>query len=393
MKQLFFGALGVFLLCALTTGCSNDNNTAARIIVTVEGVDSVDYMYMSLAGQQKAETEKPIIGAAARGKDGNFALRIPDDANTYAVILQPQGLPMISSRHLVKTTLFPGENLSLNVKIEPQTSFLEYTLTGSPALEAEGEHRKERYENLLLEIEALSASIDMLKNEATKINVRKRLNELSDSIQRIKTDYIRNHPNEPLAGYYVATIGNIYAVDSLYDMLTDEVKNSNLKEMIDYTVKSSGEMTELLKNREGLTEGQPVKDFTLKNMKGEDFKLSSLYGQGKYIVLDFWGSWCEWCIKGMPEMKAAYEKYAATGKLEIVGICHGDTEKVWKKTVDKYELPWIQVLSEKGESDLTKSYGIQAFPTKIILTPDGIIAAAFEGESPEFYEKLDELLR
>lgn len=62
MKQLFFGALGVFLLCALTTGCSNDNNTAARIIVTVEGVDSVDYMYMSLAGQQKAETEKPIIG-------------------------------------------------------------------------------------------------------------------------------------------------------------------------------------------------------------------------------------------------------------------------------------------------------------------------------------------
>ena len=76
--------------------------------------------------------------------------------------------------------------------------------------------------------------------------------------------------------------------------------------------------------------GVEAPDFTLKDIKGNDFKLSSL--RGKIVVLDFWGSWCGWCIKGMPKMKEYYEKYK--GKFEILGVDCNDTEAKWKAAVE-----------------------------------------------------------
>ena len=79
------------------------------------------------------------------------------------------------------------------------------------------------------------------------------------------------------------------------------------------------------KAKEMQAEGAVVENFTLKDIQGNDFSLSSL--KGKYVVLDFWGSWCPWCIKGMPKMKEYYQKYQ--GKLEIVGVDCRDTDEKW----------------------------------------------------------------
>lgn len=67
----------------------------------------------------------------------------------------------------------------------------------------------------------------------------------------------------------------------------------------------------------------PAPDFTLKDIQGNDFSLSS--AKGKYVILDFWGSWCGWCIKGLPDMKKAYRKYKH--KVVFVGIDCNDTEE------------------------------------------------------------------
>ena len=58
--------------------------------------------------------------------------------------------------------------------------------------------------------------------------------------------------------------------------------------------------------------GVKAPDFTAQKVDGKSFTLSSL--QGKYVVLDFWGSWCRWCIKGFPDMKEAYAKHKGNGK-------------------------------------------------------------------------------
>lgn len=130
-------------------------------------------------------------------------------------------------------------------------------------------------------------------------------------------------------------------------------------------------------------------DFTLKDINGNDFTLSSL--RGKYVIIDFWGTWCGWCIKGMPDMKAYYAKYA--GKFEIVGVDCGDTEERWKAKVAELELPWIHVYYPKGDENAPKVlslYQVQGFPTKILVGPDGKIVKVVIGEDPAFYTFLDE---
>ena len=112
--------------------------------------------------------------------------------------------------------------------------------------------------------------------------------------------------------------------------------------------------------------GREAPDFTLNDLKGQPLSLSSL--RGKYVILDFWGSWCGWCIKGFPEMKEYYKKYA--GKFEILGVDCNDTEEKWRKAVSNEQLPWLHVYNPR---------------------PDGKIVKTIVGEDPAFYTFLDEL--
>ena len=133
-------------------------------------------------------------------------------------------------------------------------------------------------------------------------------------------------------------------------------------------------------------DGIEAPDFTLNDINGKPLTLSSL--RGKHVILDFWGSWCGWCIKGIPQMKEYYQKYA--GKFEILGIDCNDPEEKWKAAVEKYELPWLHVYNPRN-SDLLEQYEIEGFPTKIIVGPDGKIVKTIIGENPAFYTLLDQL--
>jgi thiol-disulfide isomerase/thioredoxin len=136
--------------------------------------------------------------------------------------------------------------------------------------------------------------------------------------------------------------------------------------------------------------GGPVApDFTLNDIQGKPLSLSSL--RGKYVVLDFWGSWCPWCIKGFPKMKEYYQKYA--GKFEIVGIDCNDPEQKWRTAVEKLGLPWLHVYCPSSNTSLLEDYAIQGFPTKVIVGPDGKIVQTIIGEDPQFYTLLDSLFQ
>lgn len=147
--------------------------------------------------------------------------------------------------------------------------------------------------------------------------------------------------------------------------------------------------TSLTSDPSTLTSENEAPDFTLNDLNGKPLTLSSL--RGKYVILDFWGSWCGWCIKGIPQMKEYYQKYA--GKFEILGIDCNDPEEKWKAAVEKYELPWLHVYNPRGESKVLEQYEIQGFPTKIIVGPDGKIVKTIIGEDPAFYAFLDELFK
>ena len=137
-------------------------------------------------------------------------------------------------------------------------------------------------------------------------------------------------------------------------------------------------------------DGELAPDFELPNLQGSTTKLSSL--RGKYVVLDFWGSWCVWCIRGIPKMKEAYTKYK--DKMEILGVDCRDTEEKWRAAVDEYQLPWLQVrCPDEQLQTIASQYSIEGFPTKVIIDPDGKLVRTVVGEDPAFYTFLDELFK
>ena len=161
--------------------------------------------------------------------------------------------------------------------------------------------------------------------------------------------------------------------------------NSTTDEQKDIQTEAVAEAND---SQEGIADGQMAPDFTLNDINGKPLSLSSL--RGKYVIIDFWGSWCIWCVRGMPKMKEYYQKYS--DKMEILGVDCNDPEKKWKDAVKELELPWKHVYNPKKSTEILMKYQIQGFPTKILVDPEGKIAKTVVGEDPNFYQYLDGLL-
>lgn len=198
-------------------------------------------------------------------------------------------------------------------------------------------------------------------------------------------EHARQHPNEEASAIVVTSFEGD-KLDVYLKLLSPEVKSGRMKPAIDAALNRMEADRKQKEAEKSVAEGKMAPDFTLNDLNGKPFTLSSL--RGKYVILDFWGSWCGWCIKGMPDMKKYYEKYR--GKFEIVGIDCNDSEQKWKKAVADNELPWINVKNETKDAT-PQRYAVKGYPTKVVVAPDGTIAKVIEGESPEFYTYLDEL--
>ncbi len=217
-----------------------------------------------------------------------------------------------------------------------------------------------------------------------------RTNENEDSLQKVYTahvlDYIKAHPDQEAAMVLVANL-DYENLKKAVDLFSPAVRDGRMAGFWKPIVKAYENQARREAAAKKLVEGTMAPDFTLPDITGKPLKLSSL--RGKYVVLDFWGSWCGWCIKGMPDMKKYYEKY--NGKFEILGVDCEDTPEKWKAAVEKHQLPWKHVRQSQETQNVSDDYGVQGFPTKILIDPQGKIAKIVVGEDPSFYEYLDKV--
>lgn len=135
----------------------------------------------------------------------------------------------------------------------------------------------------------------------------------------------------------------------------------------------------------------PVPEITLNSLDGQTFNISSL--RSKWVILDFWVSWCAPCRKGFEKMKKLYAENS--DKFEIVGISCGDQEETWKKAVEELELPWTNLLAPSPESNdgTVAGYPVTAYPTKIIIDPNGRLCDYIIGEDEGFYSKFENMIQ
>lgn len=365
------------LLAMLTCACTNQSNYNVTGEISGLGSDTILVFVNDPVTRKSVEIDTVTV------TDNKFAINVPDTSLvSLYVIEKPVGNGAIRMSANPPFLLLPGEKIKISGNIDDLT--------------ASGTEIYDKYREAT-DISAKENEIKVLRGqftEAYKTKNEKAIDSLSAivtglnvQLSSLKLNYIKNNPNSTLSGYLFQSLKSSDGVEA-EKLLGENVKNGALGELISKMADNYRKFAAIEKAKENVKPGKPAPDFKLKNLKGEEMTLASF--KGKYALLDFWGTWCGWCIKGMPDMKKYYAKYSK--KMEIVGICCGDTEEKWRKGVKEHELPWTNLYNGKAD-DITVNYAVSGYPTKVLIDPQGNIVEVFVGESEDLYKKLDELFK
>ena len=228
--------------------------------------------------------------------------------------------------------------------------------------------------------------------EQLMAEAKDRVPQLMQDIADAVIDYVKTHPDQDAAAALIDEIPeDVENYEAAAALLTERARGSVAANLYKKNLKKAKKEAEENAKRYAL-EDQMAPDFTLMDINGKPLALSSL--RGMWVIIDFWGSWCGWCIKGMPKMKEYYAKYQ--GKLEILGVDCNDTVEKWKAAVAKHELPWLHVywdMDDENCVNVLDLYNVKGFPTKLVVDPQGKVAKVIIGEDPAFYDYLDEVIK
>ncbi|MDE7413376.1 MAG: TlpA family protein disulfide reductase [Muribaculaceae bacterium] len=330
------------------------------------GEYEVESLLITDAAKPRRERPTPDLKKIS-APSGSFANLPGGAAESVIFISEREGIPVYTE---------PGDNIVVNITgMEP----LEYTISGTPLMEAvsslteQGNEIKKEYFAI-----ARSGNPD-----------ETRMKQLVARYDLLFADYVKDHPDSPAAVYALLELDGQGYLD-IFESLTPAAKNSTLYALAVEKKARVEKSIEAERRLEALQSGDvDAPAFTLKNLDGKNVSLADF--KGKWVILDFWGSWCPWCIKGFPSLKEAYKEYS--GKLEIIGIDCRDSEESWRNAVAKYELPWVQVYNPEPEATLLlDAYAVQGFPTKVIVNPEGKIANITVGEDPAFFNTLSNFI-
>ncbi len=194
-------------------------------------------------------------------------------------------------------------------------------------------------------------------------------------IKDLEYTFYDKHPESYVTAYSLIITGRDLTTDSLklfYDRFPEKLKRSSYGKNV---------YAQLEKRKLGVP-GTLAAEFTTSDINGNKFSLADF--RGKYVLLDFWGSWCVPCRKENPHLKELYSKYKEK-EIEFIGIAaDDDTQEAWRKAVKDDGLPWPQILKGKeSERDIAKHYNIIYYPTKILIDKKGEIIGRFGEESAE----------
>ena len=232
------------------------------------------------------------------------------------------------------------------------------------------------------EYRAAWKSKDSLKVALLKPRVKESQEKYSKSVE----SYVNTHLN---------SVPAFYTLSQKVEPKNEAALNELNKKIMSFTpnVKSSFIAKELLKTvafyKRGLIVGKKVSDFTQADKDGKVVKLS--YYKGKYLLLDFWASWCHPCRGENPNVLKAYNQFHPKG-LEIVAVSLDTKKESWLKAIAEDNLPWTQISDLKQKNEVADQFGVNSIPDNFLIDPNGVvIARGLRGEDLE--KKLAEIFK
>ena len=183
---------------------------------------------------------------------------------------------------------------------------------------------------------------------------------------------------------------NLFTIDQNKELisLADSIfrKDSNVAQLSAMIEQAAAQETALKKQEADLL-NKPFKDARLMNRNGQEIALSSLIGNGKYVLIDFWATWCAPCIEEIPNLTEAYSRYKNKG-FEIVGISLDQDLYSWHRVIDERKMVWQHLNDAEGA--VATLYDVPGIPCTLLVDKNGtIIAMNLRG--PQLQEKLEEI--
>lgn len=326
----------------------------------------------------------PFISSTAAVKDGKFEFTGTVEEPLLATLT-------------INRKGFGGKPERLSVYLEagtiqvmiPDDSVSNAKITGSKV--------NADYQKLQIALKSTDQKMAIVDQEYSLIPVAKRkdrifmadLDKRNDAIHAeqkvVYLNFTKTNPNSFISlytlGKYGGPIPEYNKVAPLFAKLSAQVK----------ATKTGKAYAEQLAGMKATAVGQMATNFTQNDTEGNPVKLSDY--KGKYVLVDFWASWCGPCRAENPNLLKAYDAYHGKG-LEILGVSI-DIEMMknnWLAAVKADKLPWKQVSDLENPNKAAILYGINAIPQNVLVDPTGrIVAKNLKGQ--DLHDKLAEILK
>ncbi|TLX75296.1 AhpC/TSA family protein [Labilibacter sediminis] len=364
MKNLFL----VAVLAIALFSCQQKN---FKISGTVENLTEGEVIL------KKIVANAPVSLDTAQIVEGKFTFTgSEDEAQLYLIFIDDNRMPVV----------FFGENKNIDITVNTE-NMGDAVISGSPVTDIYTAFVKEvpgkdKMESIQAEYQQAMSAGDQDKMTA----IREEVSELMEEQKAYFIQFVKDNTTNVVGANMAMQAANEFEFEE-FKALVGKFEASLGEHMYVKELKKVLEPLEKAAAAEKATEiGQVAPDFTLESVSGESLALSSL--KGKYVLVDFWASWCKPCREENPNVVKAYNDFSAKG-FDVLGVSLDRDSAAWKQAIKDDGLVWNQVID--GNGDIASTYGVSGIPFTLLLDKEGkIVAKNLRGEA--LTNKLAELL-